>query len=77
MAHAETVIASPLTPHIGYLAMTKDATTGAVDIVDGVIHPTQQDAQAAIVTAAASAIATTYYFVMRIDILSGTKCTVT
>jgi hypothetical protein len=65
-----------LHPKGGYLAVTKDATTGVMAAVDGVLYEDQADARAAIDTAAALAVATTRYVILRVYALAGTLATV-
>lgn len=68
------IVNSRLFPKGGYLAVTKDATTGVLTAVDGVVYEDQADAQAAINTAADSAVADTIYLILRTYVLSGTYC---
>jgi len=70
------IVNASLHPKGGYLALTKNLTTGVLAAVDGVLYEDQADARAAINTAAGSAMTTTAYVIVRVGILAGTLATV-
>ena len=77
MTVTNTEIVTPAVIPSGYLIVIQDVTTLVLAVEDGVIYPTQQAAQTALLAATANDVATKRYLILRVEVMGGTLATVT